>query len=365
MSAQKSNGSSEPKIFDTIFNDVRKGDLRRTMRRDLKDLKAFYINDERKKRLEKMGRFKRWFFITIWLFKSLFFKLTPARRLLFIIAFIFLFTANSGNMQTGSNGLLFAGLIFLFILMLELKDKLLAKDELETGRSVQYALMPERSINIQGWELYLFSRPANEVGGDLIDFIPLRENRHGVVLGDVSGKGLGAALFMVRLQAVIRAIAPDYESLAKFGKKINEIFYRDRMNNKFASVVYCEIQSGSNRLNMLNAGHMPPIILKDGRIEELAKGQPALGIMPDIDYNETILELQKGHSLLIYSDGVTEARNPEGEFYTEQRLFKILTSMTGLSAKDIGERLTSEIDRFVGDAPANDDLSLIILKRTE
>ncbi|MGD9488683.1 MAG: PP2C family protein-serine/threonine phosphatase [Calditrichaceae bacterium] len=365
MSAQKSDGSSEPKIFDTLFNDVRKGDLRRTVRRDFKDLKAFYINDERKKRLEKMGRIKRWFFISVWLFKSLFFKLTPARRFLFIIAFIFLFSFNTGNSQTSFNGLYLSGLIFMFILMLELKDKLLAKDELETGRSVQYALMPERSISIPGWELYLFSRPANEVGGDLIDFIPLKENRYGVVLGDVSGKGLGAALFMVRLQAVIRAIAPDYESLAKLGKKINEIFYRDRMNNKFASVVYTEIQPGSNKLSFLNAGHMPPVILKDGQIEELTKGQPALGIMPDIDYNETIIELQNGHSLLIYSDGVTEARNMDGDFYTEQRLFKMLHSLTGLSAKETGEKLTSEIDRFVGDAPANDDLSLIIIKRTE
>jgi len=121
---------------------------------------------------------------------------------------------------------------------LELKDKLHAKTELEEGRSVQNALMPEENPKVDGWDIWLYTRPANDVGGDLLDFTKISENNYGISLGDVAGKGLSAALLMAKLQSTIRAIVPDYISLSEFGNKLNHIFCRDSLPKLFSSLIY-------------------------------------------------------------------------------------------------------------------------------
>lgn len=360
---------NEPKLGKTLREDFKRGDFKRTVSRDFKELKEFFLDDQRRNRLTKMGWFKRWFFMTAWLLKSLFLKLTPARRLLLLAGVLLILISRSAtfqgeNVQVNSNTGIAGGLLILFVLMLELKDKLLAHQELETGRAVQRALMPDESPIVSGWSLWLFTRPANDVGGDLVDFQRMDENRFGVALGDVAGKGLGAALFMAKLQATLRALAPDFRSMSGLGAKLNQIFYRDGIANKFASLAYLEFQPDSDFVRVLNAGHFPPIAIREnGAIEEMPKGTMALGISADANYGEQQIELAKGDLLLIYSDGVTEARNTDGEFFGEQRLRDLLPALAGLSPKQTGAKLLAEVDRFVGDARANDDLSLVVLKR--
>lgn len=367
MAGKKSQINEEPKLGKTVLEDLRRGDFRQTISRDFKELKEFYLNEDRKKRLKDMGCFKRWFFITIWLLKSLFFKLTPVRRILLVIGLLFLILKcnfnYSGNDIQSNNINVVGGLILLFVLMLELKDKLLARNELQAGRSVQFALMPDKNPKVPGWQLWIFTRPANEVGGDLVDFLQINKSKFGAALGDVAGKGLGAALFMAKLQATLRALAPDFKSLAALGAKINEIFYRDGIPNSFASLVYIELQSGSGNLRVLNAGHMPPIVLKGTEIAEMPKGEPALGILPDTTYSEQNIELQGGELLVVYSDGLTDAQNEKGEFFGDMRLFEFLAKSGKLSAREAGEKLLNEIDNFNGDSGVNDDISLVILKR--
>lgn len=363
MAGKKSQINEEPKLGKTVLEDLRRGDFRKTISRDFRELKEFYLNEDRKKRLKDMGCFKRWFFITIWLLKSLFFKLTPVRRILLVIGLLFLILHYSGNDIQSNNINVVGGLILLFVLMLELKDKLLARNELQAGRSVQFALMPDKNPKVPGWQLWIFTRPANEVGGDLVDFLQINKSKFGVALGDVAGKGLGAALFMAKLQATLRALAPDFKSLAALGAKINEIFYRDGIPNSFASLVYIELQSGSGSLRVLNAGHMPPIVLKGTEIAEMPKGEPALGILPDTTYSEQNIELQGGELLVVYSDGLTDAQNEKGEFFEDMRLFEFLAKSGKLSAREAGEKLLKEIDNFNGDSGVNDDISLVILKR--
>ncbi|MFQ5627742.1 MAG: PP2C family protein-serine/threonine phosphatase [bacterium] len=357
------------KLGKTLREDFKRGDFRRTVRRDFKELKEFFLDDQRRDRLANMGWFKRWFFMFVWLLKSLFLKLTPARRLLLLAGVVLILISGSTgyqgeDVQFNSDSAIAGGLFILFVLMLELKDKLLAHQELETGRAVQRALMPEESPEMPGWSLWLFTRPANDVGGDLVDFQRMYNDRFGAALGDVAGKGLGAALFMARLQATLRALSPDFRSLAELGAKLNQIFYRDGLANKFASLVYLDFQSQSALVRVLNAGHFPPLVIKsDGTIEEMSKGAMALGISANAAYTEQEIALAGGDLLLIYSDGVTEARNTDGEFFGEQRLREMLPALTGMTPKQAGEIVLTEVDRFIDDARANDDLSLVVLKR--
>lgn len=178
MDSRNSNKNTEPGIFNTIRNDVQSGGHFDNIRREYRELRDFYIDTERKSRLEEMNVAKRWIFFVWWLLKSMFFKLTPTRRLLLLLG-IFLsnagFTISFDTVLVNDNGFM-GGVLILFVLLLELKDKLLAHNELESGRKIQQALAPERSPNVAGWSLWLYTRPANEVGGDLVDFLKIDDD---------------------------------------------------------------------------------------------------------------------------------------------------------------------------------------------
>jgi len=358
--------NQKQKFSRTIWDDFRRGDLKRTLRKDLKEIYSFYLDDETKQRLKTMSRFRRWIYMVFWLLKSLILKLTPARRVLLVLSLITFFVSHSNigndNINT-SNNLIFLGFLgLLIILALELKDKLLAQDELAAGRAVQFALMPEKNPKLSGWDLWLFTQPANEVGGDLVDYIKFRDNNLGLVLGDVAGKGLGAALYMAKMQASIRALAPGYKSLAELGAHLNEIFYEDKLSNRFVSLIYLLLEPDSGQVRFVNAGHLPPIHIRSSSCKELPRGDPALGIKSNSNYNEQRLKLNQNEMLLLYSDGLTEARNEQGEFFGENRFLRLVNQLSGLSVESAGKKLINEVDKFVGEARPNDDLSLILMK---
>jgi hypothetical protein len=368
QSKQKKSSQSAPRITRTILNDIRRGGFKRTLRQDLKDIYHFYLDYETKKRLAQMGRVKRWFFQIFWLLKSLILKLSPIRRILLVVSLILLFMGRSNiNVDGGTisfNNILQIGFIFLLIiLMLELKDKLLAQDELAVGRTVQQAFIPQRNPSLNGWGIWLYTQPANDVGGDLVDYLKITEDKLQIALADVAGKGLGAALMMAKLQATLRALAPNYRSLAALGAQVNEILCRDGLPNRFASLVYLELESNSNVIRILNAGHMPAIFIQDNKIQEMPRGSPALGLKRGITFNEQRIELKPGEVLFIYSDGITDARNEAGKFFGEKRLMRLLQRDSGLSIEKIGKSILNEVERFIGDARLYDDLSMVILKR--
>lgn len=360
--------AAEPKLGRLLLTDVRRGDFFRTLRRDWNALKEFYLDQERKSRLQAMGKVKRFFVMAWWLIKSLFLKLTPVRRVLVVLSCILIIQSGTIGYEdsrfqftndTGKAGFI----LLLFVLMLELKDKMTAQSELAAGRVVQRALMPKRNPVVAGWEIWMIAQPANEVSGDFVDFLDLQNARYGLALGDVAGKGLKAALLMVKLQATLRALAVEFDSLAELGAKLNAILRRDGLPDSFASLVYLELQPDSGSLRLLNAGHMPPLRLSDFKLEEIAQHATALGLTPEATFVEQRVELQKGETLLIYSDGLTEARNEAGDFFGEERLFALLRSLAGLRAAEMGARIIAEIEKFVGEAHAHDDLSLLILQR--
>ena len=361
------NSGTGQKFTRVLREDFRSIRFGRDVKHEFKELKEFYLNESQKKRLAEMHRIKKWFFQIFWMVRSLFLHLTPIRRLLTIIGLVFVLMdstiiINDENVNSNNIGFIGGALIFI-VLMLELKDKLLAKDELEAGRKVQRALTPERSPKVEGWSIWLFTRPANEVGGDLVDYLKLNGKKVGIILADVAGKGLHAALLMAKLQATIRALAADFDSLSKLCTKINTIFYRDSLPNVFASMVYLEIKPEDPQVRFVNAGHFPPILIKNGELKETQKSNTAIGLTKDFSYNEDIITMEKDEMLIAYSDGITEARNEYGQFFEKERFLKILPNLSRRKFEDIGEAIVNEIDRFVGDAPVNDDLSLLIIKK--
>jgi hypothetical protein len=353
---------------EVLQDDFRKGDFRKRLRREYDSLKDFYIDEERRAILQQMRWFKRNLYTFGWLLKALFFKLTPTRRLLFVIAAVLAVLPNNWEFNNAHifvefNSNILTGCILLLIIMLELKDKLVAQSELEAGRAVQTALLPKRAPEVPGWSLWLFSRTANEVGGDMIDFQALENRKYRVALADVAGKGLSAALLAAKLQATLRALAPDHDSLAEVCSKLNRIFHRDSLRSFFASCVYMEIVESNGAVRLVNAGHLPPIIVRSTGSEELPKGDAAVGIFPETNYSEHSIELTRGEMLLVYSDGLTEAKNEAGDFYGSERLARLVQNLPNLSATEAGEKIVREVTQFIGEAPVSDDLSLAILKR--
>lgn len=351
----------------TIVNDFRKGDILESLRRDFKELYSFYIDSETQERLKSEKRIKRFIHASWYLLKNLILKLTPARRFLLLVSIAFLFfgdaSVTDNNFHIAFHNNIISYLFLLLVLMLELKDKLLAHDELQIGKTVQKALLPEENPTLAGWSIWLFTRPANDVGGDLVDYMNLDNNRVALALGDVAGKGLGAALLMSKLQSTIRAIAPDYNSLSELGERINLIFCRDSLPNKFATLVYIELSQNSGKVRLLNAGHLPPLVLRGSKVEELTRGAPALGLLKTSKFEEQEIEMNPNDLLVAYSDGVTEARNERDEFFGDQRLRSIVGKSAGISPDRVGETILEDVDWFVGDAPRSDDLSLVIIKR--
>jgi phosphoserine phosphatase RsbU/P len=364
----------EPKLLHSVGRDVRdvvvdvhRTGIRETIRGTISRLQTFYLSTERQERLSQMRHFKRVLFFWGWVLKGLYFRLTPARRILFLLALIFMWNGTTDIAREHFRIQIDVGFIgvalLLFILMLELMDKLVAKDELEAGRTVQLALMPDHPPVLPGWDIWLYTRSANDVGGDLVDYLPLDAQRLGVMLGDVAGKGLPAALLMAKLQATLRALVTATGSLGELGAETNRILNRDGLPNRFATLVYAEIAPNSGRVRLLNAGHMPPLVLKSSGIQDIAGTSIALGMMPGSTFNEQQADLEIDDALVVYSDGITEAMNAADDFYGDDRLRAALATARSKSAADAGAAVLASVDTFVGTAAVHDDMSLIILKR--
>ena len=348
------------------------GHFFRNVRDEGREIRDFYLTEEKRDALGKMSAFKRWFLVAWWVLKSMFFKLTPVRRLLLAAGIVLIISAgatvsdnNGGEITQNIGPALFFGVAaLLLVLLLELKDKLLAHSELQDGRAIQRAMQPESSPAVSGWDIWLYTYPANEVCGDILDFFPFSGKHYGIVTGDVAGKGLGAALLMVKIQALVRAFAPEVPALTSLAAKINEILLRDRIPARFASLMLLQFAPDSGIVRYLNAGHMPPLLISETGLTELGKGNCAIGLAPDTTFEQKELEMAPGQTLVLYSDGITEAENNSRESFGLERLEAQCRSASGLRAQAFGEKLVAGVDAFIGEERHRDDISLVVLQRS-
>jgi len=245
----------------------------------------------------------------------------------------------------------------------ELERERLGRD-LQVASEIQQRFQPAAAPQIAGYELQGISFPCFEVGGDYYDFIQREDGKLVVALGDVSGKGVAAALLMSSLHASVHAQAGTHDSLIKTIGAVNRYLVESFPPNRFVTLFYAELDPKKGSLSFLNAGHNPPLIVHaGGTMEQLAAGGLPLGIMTDADFREGHTKLYPGDVLVIYSDGVSEAVNPNGEEFGPTRLYEVVAHNLDSSAAGIRDRIEAALTKFCQGTPAADDITLVIVKR--
>ncbi len=236
--------------------------------------------------------------------------------------------------------------------------------EQQVASEIQQRFLPATAPIVTGYELQGISFPCYEIGGDYYDFIQREDGRLVVALGDVSGKGTAAALLMSSLHAAVHAQADIHDSLVKTISAVNRYLVDSIPANRFVTLFYAELDPQNGSLSFLNAGHNPPLIVHTGgTMEQLASGGLPLGIMTNADFREGRTKLYPGDVLVIYSDGVSEATNPNGEEFGPTRLYEVVARNLEASAGGIRDRIESALTKFCQGTPAADDITLVIVKR--
>ena len=239
-------------------------------------------------------------------------------------------------------------------------------NELQVASEIQLSLHPASPPTIAGYDMVGCSFPCYEVGGDYYDFIGKSDGSFVVALGDVSGKGTGAALLMSSVHAAVRAHTRTRLSASEVVSEINQYICDNSPANRYVTLFYSELDPATHQLTYINAGHNPPILVRaSGEVTRLDIGGFPVGITPAAEYREGWIELAPGEVLVIYSDGATESQNEEGEEFDEERMIEVVCRNRHRSAAGIRDRIDEALGRFVGKAKAIDDLTLVIVKRLD
>jgi serine phosphatase RsbU (regulator of sigma subunit) len=241
-----------------------------------------------------------------------------------------------------------------------------AMQELSFAGRIQASFLPSELPRLDGWELAVTLIPARETSGDFFDFLPISEDRIGILVADVADKGLGAALYMALSRTLIRTYALEYvdaqPELVFFSA--NERILQDARANLFVTAFYGILDQKTGLFSYANAGHNSPFLLSlDGSLTSLiATGMP-IGIEEEAVWGQGTVQIQPGDVLLFYTDGVTDAQNREGEFFGEKRLVEVAQAHKGQGAQELQAAIIAEIQEFVGEAPQFDDITLLVLAR--
>jgi serine phosphatase RsbU (regulator of sigma subunit)/anti-sigma regulatory factor (Ser/Thr protein kinase) len=237
------------------------------------------------------------------------------------------------------------------------------EQELEVARLIQQNFLPKELPQLPGWQIAAYYRPAREVGGDFYDVIPLPDGRTGFVVGDVTDKGVPAALVMSATRSVLRASATRLIEPGQVLERVNDHLCPDMPEKMFVTCLYGVLDSESGHLRFANAGHdLPYVKTADGVVEMRARGMP-LGLMPDMVYEEKEMVLQPGDSVLLHSDGVVESHDPDRDMFGFPRLKETVGQAAG--GQRLIDRVLSDLEAFIGPgAEQEDDITMVTLERS-
>ncbi|HRR42868.1 MAG TPA: PP2C family protein-serine/threonine phosphatase, partial [Syntrophales bacterium] len=228
----------------------------------------------------------------------------------------------------------------------------------------QRRLLPDRPPSIPGYDIAADNLPAREVGGDFFDFIPMTEDRWGFVIADVSGKGITAAIFMGLSRTIVRATMTRTLDISSSLQQANDLICRDSTSGMFVTLFYAVPIPEERKLRYVNAGHNPPLLLRKGSDEMVAlRGKGiALGVKQNIRLEENVIDIGPGDTLVLYTDGVTEAVNENGEAFGEERLKHAIRESRYATAREIILRIQDAVLAFSGTLPQFDDITLLVAK---
>ena len=305
-------------------------------------------------------------------------KLSPARRVLLLVAVLLLIFPGGGFSYHGRNGdvqvqefdLHFYGGILLFLLlMLEIADRVVMKRDLEIARDIQRWLLPATAPAVPGLAISFATRPANTVAGDYYDVFARTASVGGeplfiIAVADVAGKSIPAALLMATFQASLRTLSTAPCSLMELVNGMNQYACSNSQSGlRFTTAFIAEYDPGARVLTYINAGHNAPILRRSqGELEYLTLGGLPLGIQSNSGYETGTIVLQPSDWLIIYTDGLIEAVNAQDVEYGEQRLLDVVNASAATTPEEMLRRVMFDVDMFVGTTPQHDDITSLLVK---
>ena len=311
-------------------------------------------------------------------FWAVFEKLSPARRVLLLLALVLLIIPHSGFSFRGKGNELYAvefdahfwaALLLLTVLMLEIADRVVMKRDLQIAREIQTWLLPGAPPQIPGLVIAYATRPANTVAGDYYDVFPrpgrtTEENRVVLAVADVAGKSIPAAMLMATFQASLKTLSTAQVALPELAANMNRYACQNSQGGlRFTTAFLAEYDPVNRTVHYINAGHNNPILRRaNGQVERLDVGGLPYGILPEVKYESATVTLAPGDWLVIFTDGLVEAENRLQDDYGEARLLSAIEAGKSGSPAEMLKRLMAEVDLFVGATPQHDDVTCLLLK---
>lgn len=247
----------------------------------------------------------------------------------------------------------------------EEKTLMQLNEELKVAADIQKQLLPSEDPDVNQYDITGRNSPAREMGGDYYDFIPLKDGKWAICLGDVSGKGITAALLMANLQATIRSQSNLNFSSDRVIAESNILLHHNTSTDKFVTGFYCILDPVEHTMESTNAGHDHPFLIKrNGDVTRLEEGGVILGFMAESEYVKETHLLNPGDLVVIYSDGLTDAISPDGEEFGEARLLDLVKKNSSLSTGRLSDLIYRSIGAFSGDFPIRDDMTLVLIRRS-
>ena len=375
-------------LYEKYARDLSSEDLQRLFTHDTRDAYRFFMRGTDQ---DAVARLPWWKQITVrvrQIFVAFTLKLPPARRALYLTAlmvalfgvlrlfrgFAFVefpfglpFLQIAVAMPVWADGtfaLILSLLLLNFLVLLEVADRLSLKGELEVAREIQLAMLPAGTLRADDLEVCGTTRPANTVGGDFYDVLPRPDGRVIVTLGDVAGKGSPAALLMALLLAVLRTLVDEELDAPELMERLNAQICRHSPGSRFITLFYAVYTPSSGRLVYVNAGQTPPLLRRrSGSFETLGGTGIALGMFEGSTYESAETFIAPGDTLVLYSDGITEAEDPDGAPFEESGLEQVISTYAAFNSAELAAETVRAVERHARATRFADDLTILVLKR--
>jgi phosphoserine phosphatase RsbU/P len=336
---------------------------------------GLYSRELKRDNVEGLRRGQKFWALTKQFCWAVLMKLSPARRVLLLVAVVFLlvpviqFQVSEKEVNVGGSSLAFwGGLLLLLLLVLEIADRVTMKRDLEIAREIQRWLVPSTPPHIPGMEVAFVSRPANTVAGDYYDVVQMQPDGEApsvlLAVADVAGKSLPAALLMATFQASLRTLATTSRSLPELVRGVNRYACAHSLDGRrFTTAFLARLDPATGEMIYTNAGHNAPMLWRaSGTLERLDVGGLPLGIQAECAYQCGSALLRRGDMLVIFTDGVVEAVNERGEEYEESRLLPLVQRCSSMGAQGLVDSLVFELKVFGGQASQHDDITCMAVR---
>lgn len=351
------------RIYDLYVSDLSFQEIEKLIRRDAGEVYEYFAHDIPKPD-ENRNKFSRSLIFLKSLFNAFLMKLSPARRIFYIAAFVFFVV---GISQLQISYIILSFLVVNVLLAFELADKLIVKDDLKLARKIQSELLPQHKVEVPAYSVAALYESASEVGGDYYDIIKINNNKNLLVVGDISGKGLAAALYMVRLQTIVQFLAETNDSPREIVIKLNNIFSSRLSKGYFLTLILACIDE-NGEINLVRAGHTPVLHfkVKDNSFTEYTPGGLGIGLNNGPIFEKSVEQInikpEKGDILFFYTDGITESMNEfKGQFGIKY-IKRIIEDSHTQDVEVIKSKIKAALSEFMGQASEQDDITFLVFK---